>query len=394
MNFEPQKFFIGMIDFFSILLPGALLTYLLKDDMAPRFLGDGYYKLERAEWWTVFLFSSYLLGHFLFLIGSLLDDYVYDPIRNRTDKEQVTRLLRGRKLSPKPLRWIARLCFKKLPDVALDRVISIKESYLRRIAAPTAVNAFQWCKARLATERPEALLTVNRFEADSKFFRSFIPILVGLLGMTLYDNQWGLAVCCVVFLGLAFWRYMEQRFKSTQQAYWFILTLEAGKQTPSSSAEPSYSLSSEAEPIGPTHAGGVVFRNPSSQTEYLIVQAKENPDLWVLPKGHIEPGEKMQEAAVREVHEETGVWARINKRKLKVKEDEIVEEIKFKVVEYTLANKRVKVQFYLMKSEEEGKPEDRWRKHEWLPLDEARARLSHKESRYLLRLAEKMRTTT
>ena len=29
VNFEPQKFFIGLMDFFSILLPGALLTYLL-----------------------------------------------------------------------------------------------------------------------------------------------------------------------------------------------------------------------------------------------------------------------------------------------------------------------------------------------------------------------------
>ena len=28
MNFEPEKFFIGLMDFFSILLPGALLTFL------------------------------------------------------------------------------------------------------------------------------------------------------------------------------------------------------------------------------------------------------------------------------------------------------------------------------------------------------------------------------
>jgi hypothetical protein len=29
MNVDPQKFFIGLMGFFSILLPGALLTYLL-----------------------------------------------------------------------------------------------------------------------------------------------------------------------------------------------------------------------------------------------------------------------------------------------------------------------------------------------------------------------------
>ena len=29
MNFDPQKLFVGLMDVFSILLPGALLTWLL-----------------------------------------------------------------------------------------------------------------------------------------------------------------------------------------------------------------------------------------------------------------------------------------------------------------------------------------------------------------------------
>jgi hypothetical protein len=39
MSVEPQKFFVGVIDFFSILLPGALLTYFLKNDVGPELLG-------------------------------------------------------------------------------------------------------------------------------------------------------------------------------------------------------------------------------------------------------------------------------------------------------------------------------------------------------------------
>jgi hypothetical protein len=35
VSFGPQKFFIGLMDFFSILLPGALRTYLLMDEMGP-----------------------------------------------------------------------------------------------------------------------------------------------------------------------------------------------------------------------------------------------------------------------------------------------------------------------------------------------------------------------
>jgi hypothetical protein len=39
MNFEPQKFYIGVIDFFSIILPGALLTYMIKDSVTRAISG-------------------------------------------------------------------------------------------------------------------------------------------------------------------------------------------------------------------------------------------------------------------------------------------------------------------------------------------------------------------
>ena len=29
---EPEKFFVGMMEFFSILLPGAVVAYLVKDN--------------------------------------------------------------------------------------------------------------------------------------------------------------------------------------------------------------------------------------------------------------------------------------------------------------------------------------------------------------------------
>ena len=377
MNFEPQKFFIGLVDFFSILLPGAVLAYLLRDTAGPWILRDRYARLQGTEAWVVLFFTSYLLGHFLFLIGSLLDDYVYDPVRRRTDKEQVTRLLNHRQLSPRLLRWLARVCFKKHADAALNGIVPIKEGYLKRIEAPGAVNAFQWCKARLAIEHPDTSATVNRFEADSKFFRSFVPVLAGSLGIALYREQWWLAVVSVVSLALAFWRYMEQRFKSTQQAYWTILTLEAAeaaKKAPHSITEPSDSLNSGEASSGPTHAGGVVFRARSAEKEYLLVEATTDPDEWVLPKGHIESGEDPRRSAIREVREETGVWARI------------LNEIK--VVKYTLAGKTVRVQFYVMEAVEEGKPEDRLRRHAWLSLARALGKVTHAESKELLRLAD------
>jgi diadenosine hexaphosphate hydrolase (ATP-forming) len=61
----------------------------------------------------------------------------------------------------------------------------------------------------------------------------------------------------------------------------------------------------------PTHAGGVVARLDAGRPRYLLVRARRDPTQWVFPKGHVEPGETSEQAAVREVREEAGVRARI-----------------------------------------------------------------------------------
>lgn len=48
-------------------------------------------------------------------------------------------------------------------------------------------------------------------------------------------------------------------------------------------------------------AGGVVF---NAKREVLLL--RDRMGFWVFPKGHPEPGESLEEAAVREVWEETG----------------------------------------------------------------------------------------
>jgi len=75
MNFDPQKLFIGLMEFFSILLPGALLTYLLMGEVSPLVLGDRYANLAFAQAWVAILFASSLFGHLLFLLGSWQDDW-------------------------------------------------------------------------------------------------------------------------------------------------------------------------------------------------------------------------------------------------------------------------------------------------------------------------------
>ncbi len=57
-------------------------------------------------------------------------------------------------------------------------------------------------------------------------------------------------------------------------------------------------------------AGGVVYRRVGDTYEIVAVHRNRHTD-WSLPKGHIEKGETVEQAALREVKEETGLDARI-----------------------------------------------------------------------------------
>jgi 8-oxo-dGTP diphosphatase len=53
-------------------------------------------------------------------------------------------------------------------------------------------------------------------------------------------------------------------------------------------------------------AGAIAVRRCADRIELLLIHRPRHDD-WSFPKGHIDPGEHLLTAAVREVHEETGV---------------------------------------------------------------------------------------
>ena len=125
-----------------------------------------------------------------------------------------------------------------------------------------------------------------------------------------------------------------------------------------------------------SHAGGVVARTVGGEREYLLVEASGRPGEWVLPKGHIEPGETPEEAAVREVQEEAGVRAEIIARAGDS--------------EYAVGGQTVRVLFFLMRYQgETGGQEDRARA--WHRYQDALRRLRFDDTRRVVTQAHALK---
>jgi ADP-ribose pyrophosphatase YjhB (NUDIX family) len=368
MGFEPQKFFIGVIDFFAILMPGALLAYLVSiyapDAPWTALYPDG---IGTDASWVLFLFISYLLGHFLFLLGAFVLDAIYDALIDGVASDRIVRLAEGKPAPSTAKQTLAAMALgvfrlrKKVPTRPLRQARHLKEEDLDAVGDGFAINTFQWCKARLALEKPEALTAVQRLEADSKFFRSFTMALAVVLAFRLLGALE--SIVAAIAMVFAFWRYLDQRMKSTQQAYWLIITGERNRNPP------------RIANGGATHAGGLVYCGNGASRRYLLIRPTDGKQQWVLPKGHIEAGESAREAAVREVREEGGVWARV-KRDLGT-------------TSYTTTQLN-RVRIFLMERESleddpaEEQPIDRNREPRWFSLDDAIDRATHEETRAIL----------
>jgi 8-oxo-dGTP pyrophosphatase MutT (NUDIX family) len=121
-------------------------------------------------------------------------------------------------------------------------------------------------------------------------------------------------------------------------------------------------------------AGGIVVDD--GKLMMVKVRNLEGQEIWTFPKGHIEKGEKSEEAALREVEEETGYRC------------EIVQP--FERVQYwykrdeTLTKKTVT--WYLMKpAKKTGEFDpDEILETRWVPLDEAAKLAKYKSDRKLL----------
>lgn len=109
-------------------------------------------------------------------------------------------------------------------------------------------------------------------------------------------------------------------------------------------------------------AGGIVARSTPEGMRVALVLENRTSGAYVLPKGHIDPGESAEEAACREIEEEAGLSDLQFVAELGIKERLNFRKTAWKVTHY-----------YLFWTEQkDGTPTDPHIDYElgWFPLDE------------------------
>jgi 8-oxo-dGTP pyrophosphatase MutT (NUDIX family) len=137
---------------------------------------------------------------------------------------------------------------------------------------------------------------------------------------------------------------------------------------------------------GPAHipttrevsAGGVVYRRTDDDIEVVLASRRtRRGDLaWGLAKGGIEPGETKEEAAIREVREETGMTAEIEADLGDTKYMYVWEDVRI----------RKTVHFFLMRHTggDVDDRDDEMEEVRWFPLDRAMKRAAYRGERDML----------
>lgn len=119
-------------------------------------------------------------------------------------------------------------------------------------------------------------------------------------------------------------------------------------------------------------AGAVLWRRAGNEIEVALVHRPKYDD-WTFPKGKLDPGETHEQAAMREVHEETACRGALGPA--------------LASVAYVDAKGRPKtVRYWAMKldREERFEPNHEIDEVRWLRLDETRETLSYDHDRELL----------
>ncbi len=129
-------------------------------------------------------------------------------------------------------------------------------------------------------------------------------------------------------------------------------------------------------------SGGVVFRPAGATCEVALIRvARADGHAWTLPKGWVEKGEDLEQTAVREVREETGLQAKVLRKLGEITYEFYAKPDRSRVL------KTVHVFLLECLGGNIADHDDEVEEARWFPYDDAVKALAHKNERDMLEKA-------
>ncbi|HSK74401.1 MAG TPA: hypothetical protein VK892_22060 [Pyrinomonadaceae bacterium] len=203
---KPSEFLTNIVDFFAVLLPGAIITFVIYQTISPESIFSSKIVLTETQSWIAFVLAAYILGSFIFFVGSLLDGKFYNWMRK------------------KPYNWIRyKILDKEKDNFTYEYAEEYKKEMLKR--NNKSVSNIKWAKANVYLFHPSAAPELHRFEANSKFFRSLSVVFFLLIFIGMIKNLWLLALICLLGFIFSLFCYTDQRYKYTELACIYLIAI-------------------------------------------------------------------------------------------------------------------------------------------------------------------------
>ena len=224
---KPGDLFIGVIDFFAVLVPGIIAAALIVIAMGKTLQAD-------IPFLSGVAIAGWVLGHVLHGIGSFLDPLVYDRLFKPQDTVDLEAASPAQ--TSKGFRsWIHSYLHKNddLYRLAKEMTDVPEEKNQRAANSNVPGGMYQWARTWLDSHSPEATANLDRLEADSKLFRSLVVLCLiaipALIAIAIANSGcWTprqLASIVIAFAGVLFslWRYCDLRNKMIRRCYLYYV---------------------------------------------------------------------------------------------------------------------------------------------------------------------------
>ncbi len=204
MNFKPSDFFIGLVEFFSVLLPGFCVVYIVTlKVIIPKYL-----PCEPISW-IYYAIGSYIVGHILYAFSGLwkkgLNNWLIIQFYSKHG-------------------WLRKV-FTKMPEargiLLIEQAEKIKNECFKNESYHQDIKLYDWINIMMLKENAELTTITKRLEADSNFFRSFT--IVCILTACFYYQDCLILASSILLFFFSLWRFVNRRFNAKEFASLYLI---------------------------------------------------------------------------------------------------------------------------------------------------------------------------